>query len=250
MEPILPSVYAIDLGYVYSYLVDTGPELVLIDAGLMGNEKKILGGLSSIGRKVSDIKHILVTHHHSDHSGGMRPYVAVGAKVVLHEAAVPFFEQVFSERDSTILPDRLDRSDRSAKIRAVPADGSRVLRDADQAMEVIPFDQHSVDMTVTFLRQDGVLFVSDVYSPGTPPGAGGQALDDLIRSRGLDVRWIAGGHGGFISYADFQAALAQMVEHADLFDQAQRVMQRQDINTRRQTQPLSPLRGGREEDIL
>ena len=90
----------------------------------------------------------------------------------------------------------------------VPADGSRVLRDADQAIEVIPFDQHSVDMTVTFLRQAGVLFVSDVYSPGTPPGAGGQALDDLIRSRGLDVRWIAGGHGGFISYADFQAALA------------------------------------------
>jgi hypothetical protein len=63
-------------------------------------------------------------------------------------------------------------------------------------------------MTVTYLHRAGVLFVSDVYTPGTPPGDGGQALDDLIRANGLDVRWIAGGHGGVISYADFQAALA------------------------------------------
>ena len=158
------------------------------------------------GKKVT---HVITTHHHSDHSGGMRPYVALGARAVLHEAAVPFFEQVFSERDSTILPDRLDRTDRKARILAVPADGSRLLADAEQPVEVFPFAvPHSVDMTVTFVHRGGVLFVSDVYSPGTPPGEGGQALDDLIRANGLDVQWIAGGHGGVISYADFQAALA------------------------------------------
>jgi glyoxylase-like metal-dependent hydrolase (beta-lactamase superfamily II) len=90
MEPVLPSVYAIDLGYVYSYLVDTGPELVLIDAGLMGNERKILGGLSSIGRKVNDIKHILVTHHHSDHVGSLRALRdASGARVYVHPLDAP-----------------------------------------------------------------------------------------------------------------------------------------------------------------
>jgi len=158
------------------------------------------------GEKVT---HVITTHHHSDHSGGMRPYVALGARAVLHEAAVPFFERVFSERDSTILPDRLDRTDRKARILAVPADGSRLLADAEQPVEVFPFAvPHSVDMTVTFVHRGGVLFVSDVYSPGTPPGEGGQALDDLIRANGLDVQWIAGGHGGVISYADFQAALA------------------------------------------
>ena len=154
------------------------------------------------------ITHVVTTHHHSDHSGGQRPYVALGARAVLHEAAVPFFQQVFSERDSTILPDRLDRSDRRARILAVPANGSRLLADADQPIRVLPFPEHSVDMTVAFLERDGVLFVSDVYTPGTPPGEGGRALDDLIRANGLDVRWIVGGHGGFISYADFQAALA------------------------------------------
>jgi glyoxylase-like metal-dependent hydrolase (beta-lactamase superfamily II) len=154
------------------------------------------------------ITHVITTHHHSDHSGGMRPYVALGARVVVHETAVPFFRQVFRERNSRIMPDRLDRSDRPATFRAVPNGGSVVLNDANQTIEVLSFDvTHSVDMTVTFVEQAGVLFVSDVYSPPGAPGEGGQALDDLIVANNLNVDWIAGGHGTFISYADFQAQL-------------------------------------------
>jgi glyoxylase-like metal-dependent hydrolase (beta-lactamase superfamily II) len=155
------------------------------------------------------ITHVVTTHHHSDHAGGQRAYVARGARAVVHEAAAPFFRQVFAERDSSILPDRLDRTDRRARVAEVPSDGSLLLTDSRQPVEVFPFDvPHSVDMTVTYLHTGGVLFVSDVYTPGTPPGDGGQALDDLIRANGLDVQWIAGGHGGVISYADFLADLA------------------------------------------
>jgi glyoxylase-like metal-dependent hydrolase (beta-lactamase superfamily II) len=90
MEPILPSVYAVDLGYVYSYIVDAGDELVLIDTGAMGNEKRIFRAVSELGRKVSDIKHILVTHHHSDHVGGLRAVRdASGAAVYVHSLDAP-----------------------------------------------------------------------------------------------------------------------------------------------------------------
>jgi glyoxylase-like metal-dependent hydrolase (beta-lactamase superfamily II) len=155
------------------------------------------------------ITHVITTHHHSDHSGGMRPYVAMGARAVLHEAAVPFFRKVFRERNSRIMPDRLDRTNRPARILSVPANGTRVLNDARQTIQVLAFPvDHSVDMTVTFVRQAGVLFVSDVYSPPFPPGEGGQALNDLIVANNLNVDWIAGGHGSFISYDDFLVALA------------------------------------------
>ena len=90
MEEILPSVYAIDLGYVYAYLVDAGPELILVDTGAMGNEKRILRSISKLGRKASDIKHILVTHHHSDHVGGLRALRdASGATVYVHTLDAP-----------------------------------------------------------------------------------------------------------------------------------------------------------------
>ena len=154
------------------------------------------------------ITHVITTHHHSDHSGGMRPYVALGARVVVHQSAVRFFGRVFRQRSSTIMPDRLDRSDRPARFRAVPNGGSILLNDADQRIEVLSFDvTHSVDMTVTFMEQAGVVFVSDIYSPPGPPGDGGRALNNLIEANNLNVAWIAGGHGSVISYADFQAQL-------------------------------------------
>jgi glyoxylase-like metal-dependent hydrolase (beta-lactamase superfamily II) len=154
------------------------------------------------------ITHVITTHHHSDHSGGMRPYVALGARAVVHRAAVPFFRKVFADRSSTIMPDRLDRTDRPARITPVPANGELVLNDADQRIHVIPFPgTHAVDMTVTYLEQAGVVFVSDIYSPPGPPGDGGAALNQLILDNNLNVDWIVGGHGTFISYADFQAQL-------------------------------------------
>lgn len=156
------------------------------------------------------ISHVVTTHHHADHSGGMRPYVATGAEAVVHRAAVPFFRRVFAERDTTLLPDRLDRftrDERPAQITPVPA-GGLVLGDSVRQVEVYPIQTtHAVDMTVTFVREGGVVFVSDIYTPGAPPGDGGQALNDLIVAEGLDVEWIAGGHGGVISYADFLADL-------------------------------------------
>jgi glyoxylase-like metal-dependent hydrolase (beta-lactamase superfamily II) len=154
------------------------------------------------------ITHVITTHHHSDHSGGMRPYVALGARAVVHRAAVPFFRKVFADRSSTIMPDRLDRTDRPARITPVPANGELVLNDADQRIQVLPFPgTHAVDMTVTFVERAGVLFVSDIYSPPGPPGEGGQALNDLIVANNLNVNRIVGGHGSVISYARFEAQL-------------------------------------------
>lgn len=154
------------------------------------------------------ITHVITTHHHADHSGGQRPYVALGARAVLHRAAVPFFRRVFARRSSTILPDRLDRSTRPARIVAVPPNGSLVLDDPLQRVEVYPIaTSHAADMTVPFAVDSGVIFVSDIYTPGAPPGEGAAALNDLIVAESLDVEWIVGGHGGFISYDDFLADL-------------------------------------------
>ena len=84
------------------------------------------------------ITHVITTHHHSDHSGGMRPYVALGARAVLHEAAVPFFRQGVPRA-------QLERSCRTGSTGptvlpgscAVPDGGSVLLNDADQRIEVL-----------------------------------------------------------------------------------------------------------------
>lgn len=52
----------------YSYVI-FGTEIILIDTGLPGRWKSIKKELTSIGVKLKQVKHILLTHHDIDHIG-------------------------------------------------------------------------------------------------------------------------------------------------------------------------------------
>ena len=55
--------------YVNIYLV-TGENCYLIDSGVSGSINLIKSYMNSIGREMSDIKGIFLTHSHPDHIGG------------------------------------------------------------------------------------------------------------------------------------------------------------------------------------
>ena len=129
------------------------------------------------------IRYVTGSHHHADHSGGMRPFEALGAQAVVHTEAARFFRGVFANRDSRLLPDRLDGSERAARILSVPATGSITL--ADPVRPVVALAEptsHATTTILVFVPSEGVLFVNgDTYTPGTPPGAGARSLDRTIR---------------------------------------------------------------------
>jgi glyoxylase-like metal-dependent hydrolase (beta-lactamase superfamily II) len=156
------------------------------------------------------IRYVTASHHHADHAGGMRPFVALGARAVVHADAVPFFQDVFANRSSRLLRDRLDRTEAPATILGVPNGGRQTLDDPLRPVVVLPeATQHATTTVLVYVPREGVLFVNgDTYTPGAPAGPGAVSLDQTIRANGLTVNWIAGGHGGVISYTDFQKAVA------------------------------------------
>jgi glyoxylase-like metal-dependent hydrolase (beta-lactamase superfamily II) len=156
------------------------------------------------------IRHVTASHHHADHAGGMRPFVALGARPVVHEEAAAFFSGVFADRSSRLLRDRLDRTQAAANMLAVPAGGRVTLDDPLRPVVVLSEPtQHATTTLLVHVPREGVLFVNgDTYTPGFPAGPGAVTLDQTIRSNGLTVNWIAGGHGNVVSYADFLKAVA------------------------------------------
>ena len=155
------------------------------------------------------ISHVTSTHHHTDHSGGLRTFVANGAAVVLHEAAEAYFSQIFQAR-STLLPDALALNPVEAVIETASAEAPFVIEDDQQPVEVHAIENgHAADMAIIYLPEAGIVFVSDLYSPnpGANPGAGGQLVYDAIVEAGLDVSLIAGGHGVTITFEEFEALL-------------------------------------------
>ena len=62
-----------------------GDELALIDTGIPGNRDAVLKYIESIGRRPEDLRWIIVTHFHTDHSGSATEIQeATGAQIVAH----------------------------------------------------------------------------------------------------------------------------------------------------------------------
>jgi glyoxylase-like metal-dependent hydrolase (beta-lactamase superfamily II) len=88
LEQILPSLYRVPLKAVNAFVIDLGDDgLVLIDAGTPDDTKAILDVVGELGRRSADVRHILVTHCHADHAGGLAELKkATGALAYMHPA--------------------------------------------------------------------------------------------------------------------------------------------------------------------
>ena len=83
---IIPGVHKIDgVAGANCYLVTSGQEMVLIDAGMRGSSKILANYLKKLGKNLSDIKYIFITHADIDHVGGAAEMKkTTGAKLVIH----------------------------------------------------------------------------------------------------------------------------------------------------------------------
>ncbi len=75
-----------------SYIVRTPGGLVLIDAGMDSDGADVHAGLRHLNADVKDVRAILLTHWHNDHSAGAQAiHAACGAPVYYHRADEPQF---------------------------------------------------------------------------------------------------------------------------------------------------------------
>ena len=68
---ITEKVYQLTLPIVNVFLVDHPAGLILIDTGPKGSKDLIFQGIRQIGRQPEDLKYIILTHAHHDHSGSL-----------------------------------------------------------------------------------------------------------------------------------------------------------------------------------
>src|SRR5829696_7002313 len=92
MRQIIDGVFELRLGFVNVHLAVIDDGVVLIDTGLPGRRAalRIESALHDVHRTVGAVTHILLTHKHPDHTGGVAELRRrSGARVVAHEAAAP-----------------------------------------------------------------------------------------------------------------------------------------------------------------
>lgn len=209
-----PGVHYLTGGSHNSMMVDQANGLVLIEAPLeQGRSEAILAWAETVypGKPVT---HVVTTHHHSDHSAGVRTILAAGATSVISEVSVEYFKEIFAA-PSQVYPDALELNPVDFGIEAVTMGGSHTI--ADPARPVVLHHiptAHCADMLIVHVPSAQVVFNSDMLNPGNPivlsfPQSA-MELHSGIVGAGIaapDLK-LVGGHGaGPNTFAEFEAAL-------------------------------------------
>lgn len=63
--PLVPDLYALDLGGVNAYLIAADDGLTLIDTGSAGSAERLARALDALGYALADISRNVVTHAHA-----------------------------------------------------------------------------------------------------------------------------------------------------------------------------------------
>jgi glyoxylase-like metal-dependent hydrolase (beta-lactamase superfamily II) len=61
----------VSFGFVSAYLLQRGREIAVVDTGTEGGAEQIEAGLAALGADWTDIRHVILTHSHGDHVGGL-----------------------------------------------------------------------------------------------------------------------------------------------------------------------------------
>jgi len=157
------------------------------------------------------IRYVVITHHHFDHSAGMRPYVAAGVSVVTTPKNRRYLERM-AAGNFTIAPDDQTKAKRTSVFAFVEG-GKRVFTDDKQTVEVIDIGPglHAQEMLIVYLPKEKLLFQGDLlrlnddgkYTPNTVDDIALHFYDAMARL-GLKVERVAAVHGPTTSMEDFR----------------------------------------------
>lgn len=205
-------VYFAGGGSHHSLFVVFEDHVVVVEAPL--GEERSLAVLAKIAETApgKPVRYLVPTHYHSDHTGGLRTYIAKGVTILTTPGNRTFVEQL-AKVEKTIRPDLLAREPRAARVETFT--GSRVLDDGRRRLELhdIGPNPHVTEAVVAYLPRQKAVFESDLLTipvSGPFPPASPATVDfaEKLKARGLVVETIVPGHGRLGTLADLEAALA------------------------------------------
>ncbi|HYM02895.1 MAG TPA: MBL fold metallo-hydrolase, partial [Stellaceae bacterium] len=206
---LAPNVQQVVGGSANDLIVAMKDYLVVFDAPVNEWQSRWVIDAAKAKYPGKPIKYLVLTHHHMDHTGGARTYVAEGATIIVPAPDKAHFAKDFAGK-RTVNPDALAKHPRAAKITEV-AD-KLVLKNGDDELRLFNIENpHVKGMLIGYDAKADLVWVTDLWSPGRDKnkGPGNIALHDALAKLGLHPARFAGGHGGNGTSAELEEVVAQ-----------------------------------------
>jgi glyoxylase-like metal-dependent hydrolase (beta-lactamase superfamily II) len=155
----------------------------------------------------------IISHHHFDHTGGLRTAIAEGLTIVTQTGNVAWFEDL-ARRRVEAFPDALSRSPRQIETRAV--DDHLRLADSKLTVDVyrVVSNNHMAHALLAYVPEHRLLIQGDLFDMNWEVYFWGNTYDDNLAYRKLDVERDVPIHGRVLPLAEVRAKLAEQTRNA------------------------------------
>ncbi|HEV2523393.1 MAG TPA: MBL fold metallo-hydrolase [Candidatus Acidoferrales bacterium] len=205
---LAPNVQHVEGGTANNLIVAMKDYLVIFDAPYGELQSRWVIDAAKAKYPGKPIKYLVLTHHHMDHTGGMRTYVADGATVILPSGDKGYFEKDVKS-PHTIVPDDLQKKPRTPEIVEVK-DQMTIKDDATEIRLYNITNPHVQGMLIGHVVTSNIVYVTDLISPrgAIERSPATVSVGDLLRKYNINGALIAGGHGTTAKEAELTAQLA------------------------------------------
>lgn len=180
-------------GGIPSVVVEFADHVTLMEAGTEVRFRAVLAKARELvpGKPVTQL---VLSHHHFDHTGGLRAAVAEGLTIITHRVNERWFREAVTRKHS-LAPDALSRTPRRLKLVAV--DDTHILK--DEAMEMALYNlvdsTHGDGILAAYFPRERVYAEADVWNPGAQIQPHIRSLHADITRRGLVIDRVLPLHG-------------------------------------------------------
>ena len=224
---VVDGIHEITYGFVQSYLVEDGDRLTLIDTGVANQADAVLEAIAGIGRQPGDLREIVLTHGHVDHTGSAADLAEhTGATVLAHslDAQVIRGEAVICPPILSDLERPYAEEAASRVVPSPPCPVDRELGDGDRldiagGARVMHLPGHTPGSIAIYLQERRILFCGDaVASLNGRPIVGffncdpDQARESFLGLAEIDVDVACFGHGTAL-VGDASASFRRLARH-------------------------------------
>ena len=172
IAPGLHSMVETQGGYVHAFLIEDGGGLTVIDTLYSAGAKQILEMIQKIGKSVTDVKRILLTHAHRAHLGGLAKLKELsGAEVYAHEWEADIAAGERKQQYTTLFPMKplkLWPFQVASRIgpAARPCAVDHILRDGDQvgSLRVVHTPGHTPGHLAFYWPERRAIFAGDTLA--------------------------------------------------------------------------------------
>ena len=155
----------------------------------------------------------ITSHHHFDHTGGLRTAIAEGLTIVTQTGNVAWFEEL-ARRRVEAFPDALSRNPKPIKTRAV--DDHLRLSDSKLTVDVyrVVSNNHMAHGLMAYVPEHRLLIQGDLFDLNWEVYFWGNTYEDNVAYRKLEVERDVPIHGRVLPLSEVRMKLAEQTRNA------------------------------------